>query len=65
MKRKYFALADLGKGLQAKYLGEFASFDDASAVGDKLDCCFWILPAADLRFLSKTIAASLKRYSSK
>ena len=63
MKRKYFALADLGKGLQAKYLGEFKSFDDASAVGDKLDCCFWILPAADLRFLGKTIEQTLKRNS--
>jgi len=65
MKRKYFALVDLGKGLQAKYLGTFSSFDDASAVGDKLNCCFWILPAADLRFLGKTIDASLKKHSSK
>lgn len=65
MKRKYFALTDLGRGLQAKYLGSFESFDDASAVGDKLNCCVWILPAADLRFLGKTIAASLKRNSSK
>jgi hypothetical protein len=60
MKRKYFALADLGKGLQAKYLGEFKSFDDASAVGDKLNCCFWILPATDLRFLGKTIEQTLE-----
>ena len=63
MKQKYFALADFGKGLQAKYLGEFKSFDDASTVGDKLNCCFWILPMADLRFLGKTIEQTLKRNS--
>ncbi len=65
MKRKYFALTDLGRGLEATYLGEFDSFDAASAVGDKLDCCIWILPAADLRFLGKTITASLRKHSSK